>query len=59
MYMTSALATDKKRISVYIPEDLLEDFRKLAKARKRPVSNMIEWMVTDAVAKAKASGEIQ
>jgi hypothetical protein len=53
------LATDKKKASVYMEEALKADLEKLAKARRRSVSSLIEILCDDAVKAAKKSGEIE
>jgi macrodomain Ter protein organizer (MatP/YcbG family) len=55
--MTSVV-TDKKRVSLYIEETLKVELEKLAKARKRSLSNLIEVLCEEAVQQAKKQGEI-
>lgn len=54
----SVVATDKKRISVYLDEDLKLELEKLSKTMKRSLSNLIEITCQERVDKAKKSGEI-
>jgi predicted transcriptional regulator len=54
----TAVTTDKKRVSLYVEEDLKADLELLAKARKRSLSNLIEVLCEEAAAEAKKSGEI-
>lgn len=53
------LATDKCRVSTYITEDLKIELEKLAKVRDRSLSNLIERIIKQEIAQAKANGEIQ
>lgn len=55
--MTSVV-TDKKRVSLYIEETLKVELEKLAKVRKRSLSNLIEVLCEEAVQQAKKQGEI-
>ncbi len=52
------LATDKRKASVYMDEDLKNDLEKLAKVESRSVSNLIELLCKEAVVKAKREGRI-
>ena len=52
------VATDKSRVSTYISEALRADIEKLAQARGRSLSNLIERILMREVAKAKEDGEI-
>lgn len=52
------VATDKSRVSTYIPETLRADIEKLAQARGRSLSNLIERILMREVIKAKEEGEI-
>jgi len=56
--MTSAVTTDKKRLSLYVQESLKEQLEALAKARKRSVNNLIEILCEEAITNAKKQGEI-
>ena len=53
------LATDKYRVSTYITEDLKSSLEKLAQARDRSVSNLIETILKKEIIKAKSEGEIK
>ena len=53
------LATDKVRVSTYIPEDTKAELEKLAEARDRSVSNLIERLIKKEIVEAKAKGEIK
>lgn len=55
--MTS-VTTDKKRVSLYVDEEVKEKLERLAKARKRSLSNLIEVSMTEIVEKAEKEGEI-
>lgn len=54
----TTVTTDKKRISLYVEEELKAALEVLAKARKRSLSNLIEVLCQEAVDKAKHGGEI-
>jgi predicted transcriptional regulator len=53
------VATDKRKVSAYLPDDLKEDADKLAEAESRSLSNLIEVLLKQAVEKAKAEGRIK
>ncbi len=53
------VTTEKKRISLYVEEQLKIELEALAKARKRSLSNLIEVLCQKAVDEAKQEGEIQ
>lgn len=59
MVHTSIVTTDKKRISLYVEEELKADLENLAKVRKRSVSNLIEVICQQAVDEAKKKREIE
>jgi hypothetical protein len=48
--------TDKRKISVYLPDDLKRKAEKLAESKKRSLSNLIEVLLQEAVDKAEAEG---
>ncbi|MEP0872756.1 ribbon-helix-helix protein, CopG family [Trichocoleus desertorum AS-A10] len=52
------VTTDKKRVSLYVDEELKADLELLAKARKRSLSNLIEVICQEAVDEAKKRGEL-
>lgn len=52
------VTTDKKRVSLYVDEELKADLELLAKARKRSLSNLIEVICQEAVDEAKKRREI-
>lgn len=54
----TTVTTDKKRISLYVEEELKIALEALAKTRKRSLSNLIEVLCQEAVDKAKQGGEI-
>jgi predicted transcriptional regulator len=59
MYMSNAVvATDKKRVSIYITEELKIDIERLANVRRRSMSNFIELSMEDTIKIAKENGEI-
>lgn len=51
------VTTDKKRISLYVDENLKIELEALAKAKKRSLSNLIEVLCQEAIKKAKNDGE--
>lgn len=57
--MVSLVVTSKKRISVYLEEDLKKRIERLASARKRSLSNLIESCMEEIVKQAEKDGEIQ
>lgn len=56
--MVSLVVTAKKRMSLYLEENIKTDLERLAKLRKRSLSNLIEVLCEEAVASAKESGEL-
>jgi predicted transcriptional regulator len=54
----AVVATDKKRVSIYITEELKIDIEKLANVRRRSMSNFIELSMEETIKKAKENGEI-
>jgi len=57
--MVSSVVTAKKRHSLYLEENIKTDLDRLAKLRKRSVSNLIEVLCQEAIASAKESGELK
>lgn len=53
------VTTDKTRISVYLEPSLKEDLERLAKLRKRSMSNLIEVLCESEIDRAKESGEMK
>jgi predicted transcriptional regulator len=51
------VTTDKIRVSTYIDPNLKKDLEKLAKARKRSLSNLIEVICQEAVNQAQQNKE--
>jgi CopG-like RHH_1 or ribbon-helix-helix domain, RHH_5 len=56
--VASKVVTDKKRISLYVEENLKIDLERLAKIRKRSLSNLIEVICEEVVIQALHSGEL-
>lgn len=52
------VATNKARLVSYVEPEIKEKLEKLAEARLRSLSNLIEAVLVDEVAKAEASGEL-
>lgn len=57
--MVTTVATDKKRVSLYVEEQLKQKLEALAKARKRSLSNLIEVLCQETIIKAEQEGEIE
>lgn len=57
MYETE-VATNKARIVSYVDPEIKEKLEKLAEARLRSLSNLIEAVLVDEVANAEANGEL-
>ena len=53
------VVTNKKRITLYIDEDIKAEVEKLAKFHNRSASNFIESLCAEAIRKAKQEGIIQ
>jgi hypothetical protein len=49
------VATDKKRVSLYLDEEIYEGLRRLAKERRRSMSNLIEYLCAVEIEKSKSS----
>ena len=47
------VATDKKRVSLYLDEEIYEGLRRLAKERRRSLSNLIEYLCAAEIEKAR------
>ena len=52
------VATNKARIVSYVEPEIKEKLEKLADARLRSLSNLIEAALVEEVARAEASGEL-
>ncbi|MEH1795593.1 ribbon-helix-helix domain-containing protein [Nostoc sp.] len=50
---------DKKRISLYLDEALKSDLERLAKIRKRSLSNLIEVLCEEELERARNNGELK
>ncbi len=48
------MATDKRKIAFYLPDDLEEEFRRLIKDDRRSITAVLTLMVEEYVAAAKA-----
>jgi predicted HicB family RNase H-like nuclease len=53
-----AVATDRARVSTYVDQKLKELAEKVAAHQSRSLSNYIENLIKQDVARAKAEGEI-
>ncbi len=54
-----SVATSKAKLFAYISHEDKADLEQLAQIRNRSVSNLIETLVKDEIAKAKAAGELK
>jgi len=52
------MATDKSKLFAYVKPDLKEKLEALAGLRMRSVSNLIEYVLAEEVARAERSGEL-
>jgi hypothetical protein len=52
------MATNKKKLSLYVQEEIKQKLTQLARARRRSVNNLIEVICEEAIAKARKDGEI-
>jgi predicted transcriptional regulator len=52
------VATDKKKLSFYLEEELRKDVERLARKRSRSISNLVEVLLRREVERAKESGEL-
>jgi hypothetical protein len=53
------VATNKARLVAYCDHETKEKLERLAEQRLRSLSNLIESVLVDEVAKAEASGELE
>jgi len=53
------MATDKARLSLYMDRQIKEKAEKLAEARRRSLSNLIETVMLKEIEKAEKAGEIK
>lgn len=53
-----AVATDKTRVSTYIDQKLKEEAEKVAAQQGRSLSNYIEQLIKQDVARAKKEGKV-
>ena len=47
------MSTIKARVGAYVPEDLKKEAEEIAKRQRRSLSNLIELLLADMVAKEK------
>lgn len=57
--MAQTMATDKARLSLYMDRQIKEKAEKLAEARRRSLSNLIETVMLKEIEKAEKAGEIK
>jgi hypothetical protein len=55
----SAVVGEIRRVSLCLEEDLKEKLERLAKARKRSLSNLIETCMEEIAKQAEKSGELE
>jgi hypothetical protein len=53
------VATNKARLVAYCEPEIKQKLEKLAESRLRSLSNLIESVLVEEIAKAEASGELQ
>ncbi|HEY9876867.1 MAG TPA: ribbon-helix-helix protein, CopG family [Leptolyngbyaceae cyanobacterium] len=56
--MTASMPTNKAKVGTYIDQELKEELERLAELESRSVSNFVELLIKEAVAKAKAEGKL-
>lgn len=52
------MPTDKDRVATYIDHELNEKLKKLAQMEDRSVSNFLERLIKETVAKAESDGRL-
>ena len=57
--MVSSVVTTKKRMSLYLDEALKSSLERLAKIRKRSLSNLIEVLCEEELERARKNGELK
>jgi hypothetical protein len=55
---TASVATSKAKLFAYVTHRDKADLERLADLRNRSVSNLIETLVKEEIARAKAAGEL-
>jgi predicted transcriptional regulator len=53
------MPTDKARVATYIDHELNEKLKALAQLEDRSVSNFLERLIKETVAKAESEGKLQ
>jgi hypothetical protein len=56
--MTAVMPTSKAKVGTYIDQDLKDSLEELAALESRSVSNFVEILIKEAVAKAKSEGRL-
>lgn len=56
--MTATMPTTKAKVGTYIDQELKDNLVRLAELESRSVSNYVEILIKEAVAKAKSEGKI-
>ncbi len=58
MYLSESVATDKAKLFAYVDPALKAKIERLADQRLRSVSNLVESVMAEEVARAERSGEL-
>ena len=53
------MPTDKAKVSAYVEQDLKKKVDRLCEIRNRSISNLVETLLRDEIAKAEESGELE
>lgn len=53
------VATSKAKLMVYLDPEMKDDLEKLSQVENRTMSNYVETLIREAIAKAKNDGVIQ
>ncbi len=53
-----AVATDKRKVSAYLDEEVKEKAERLAKLESRSLSSLIEILLKEAIRKAEEEGKL-
>jgi hypothetical protein len=57
--MTAVMPTSKAKVGTYIDQELKDALEELAELESRSVSNYVEILIKEAVAKARSEGRIR
>lgn len=56
--MNTFVATSKAKLFAYLDPELKDDLERLADARNRSLSNLVETLVREEIDRARQSGEL-